>query len=65
MEEIGTEWEKPAGGGVPISKQRENTVTVHLFSFPKDFSLHFIDFFKVTFGRCNNHLRSFGFCLAF
>lgn len=30
----------------PISKQREDTVTVHFFSFPKDLSLHFIDFFK-------------------
>lgn len=45
MEEIGRELKKPAGGGVPISKQREDTVTVHFFPFPKDFSLHFIDSF--------------------
>lgn len=39
----------------PISKQREDTVTVHFFPFPKDLSLHFIDFFKVTFERGCNH----------
>lgn len=33
------------GGREPISKQREDTVTVHFCSFPKDLNLHFMDFF--------------------
>lgn len=49
-EKDGGNWERDeeAGrrrGAVPISKQREDTVTVHFFSFPKDFSLHFVDSF--------------------
>lgn len=47
-----------------ISKQREDTVTVHFFSFPKDLSLHFIDFFKWHL-KGAAIIHSFGFCLAF